>query len=345
MSYVSAAPDTVAAAAADVAGIGSSLAEATAAAAASTTAVVTAAGDEVSAAIASLFSGHGQHYQALSARAAALHDQFVAALNDAAGAYAAAEAANTSPLRLADLLGSGAAAAGTGGPYASLVTNTVGNLGTIVGHWLDDPLPIAAQIITNWAGYQQTAMSSLINAGEALGAALGQLPAQLATTWADLAQGNALAASQELVTVLQGFTVAPGAALAPLLTIPVDVTQNLANAVAATVDALGPIGLAATGPVNAAILATGLTTQNVINQLNAGNLPGALVQIVDAPAQVLDAALNNSGPGGIPNYEGLLAPFRGATQTGFVDAVVNYLPRTVAYAIGALDAPITSGAA
>ena len=62
MSYVIAAPEMLAAAAADVAGIGSSLSDANASATASTTAVVAAAEDEVSAAIASLFSAHGQQF-------------------------------------------------------------------------------------------------------------------------------------------------------------------------------------------------------------------------------------------------------------------------------------------
>ncbi|WP_414855596.1 PE family protein, partial [Mycobacterium gordonae] len=51
-----AAPELLAAAAADVAGIGSSLRAANSAAAVPTTAVLAAAGDEVSVAIASLFS-------------------------------------------------------------------------------------------------------------------------------------------------------------------------------------------------------------------------------------------------------------------------------------------------
>jgi triacylglycerol lipase len=71
MSYVIAAPEMLAAAAADVAGIGSSLNAANAAATARTTAVIAAAEDEVSGAIASLFSGYGQQFQALSVRAAA----------------------------------------------------------------------------------------------------------------------------------------------------------------------------------------------------------------------------------------------------------------------------------
>ena len=101
MSYVIAAPELLAAAASDVAGIGSSLSAAHSAAAPSTTAVIAAAEDEVSAAIASLFSGHGQAFQALSAQASVFHSEFVQSLKSAGGAYAAAEAANASPLSAA----------------------------------------------------------------------------------------------------------------------------------------------------------------------------------------------------------------------------------------------------
>jgi hypothetical protein len=94
MSYLVAAPEFLASAATDLSSIGSTLSEANAAAAASTTWVVVAAGDEVSAAIASLFSGHAQAYQALSAHAAAFHTEFVQALSAGAGSYAGAEAAN-----------------------------------------------------------------------------------------------------------------------------------------------------------------------------------------------------------------------------------------------------------
>ncbi|SPM32009.1 PE domain-containing protein [Mycobacterium terramassiliense] len=99
MSYVIAAPEFVAAAATDLAGIGSSLGAAHAAAASRTTAVLAAAGDEVSGAIAALFSGHGQQFQALAARAAASYEQFVQALTTSAGSYASAEAANVVAVR------------------------------------------------------------------------------------------------------------------------------------------------------------------------------------------------------------------------------------------------------
>ncbi|WP_459758407.1 PE family protein, partial [Mycobacterium riyadhense] len=99
MSFVLVSPEALAAAAADAAGIGSSLRSATAAAAAPTTTVLAAGADEVSAAVASLFAGHGQAYQRLSAQMATYHDQFVQALTAGAGAYASAEAANVSPLQ------------------------------------------------------------------------------------------------------------------------------------------------------------------------------------------------------------------------------------------------------
>ncbi|WP_261901068.1 PE family protein, partial [Mycobacterium marinum] len=102
MSYVVAIPDMLASAAADVAGIGSSVGAANAAAVGATTGVMAAADDEVSVAIAALFSGHGQAYQAISAQAAAFHDQFLRAWTGAGGAYAAAEAANASPLQAAE---------------------------------------------------------------------------------------------------------------------------------------------------------------------------------------------------------------------------------------------------
>ncbi len=94
MSFVIAAPDIVKAAATDLASLGSAISEANTAAAAPTTKVVAAAADEVSVQIAALFGAQAQSFQALSAQAAAFHDQFVQALRSGAGSYASAEAAN-----------------------------------------------------------------------------------------------------------------------------------------------------------------------------------------------------------------------------------------------------------
>ena len=94
MSFVTTQPEMLSTAAGNLASIGSALTARNAAAAAPTIGVVPAAADEVSAVTAAQFAMHGQMYQAVSAQAAAIHDQFVAMLGSSAASYAATEAAN-----------------------------------------------------------------------------------------------------------------------------------------------------------------------------------------------------------------------------------------------------------
>jgi hypothetical protein len=73
MSYLIAAPEILGSTATDLAGIARTLNTANASAAAETTKILAAAKDEVSAAVAAMFSDHAQAYQAASAEAAAFH--------------------------------------------------------------------------------------------------------------------------------------------------------------------------------------------------------------------------------------------------------------------------------
>nr|WP_239656992.1 PE family protein [Mycobacterium riyadhense] len=84
-SFVVVSPQVVLAAAADLSVLGSTISAASAAAASATTAVASAAQDEVSAAIAGLFSEHGRDYQVLAGRVAGFHEQFSAVLAASAG--------------------------------------------------------------------------------------------------------------------------------------------------------------------------------------------------------------------------------------------------------------------
>ena len=99
MSLLVVTPELMVSAAADLKGIGSALDAAHAAAVVPTTGLAAAGADEVSAAVAALFGGFGQEFQALSAQAGAFHQQFVQALILGAGSYQAAEAASVSPLQ------------------------------------------------------------------------------------------------------------------------------------------------------------------------------------------------------------------------------------------------------
>src|SRR5246127_3123560 len=94
MSFLIASPEALGAAASDLTGIGTTLDTARAAAAAQTTRVLAAGADEVSEAIASLFSGHALDFHSLGTQMAAFHDQFVQTLNAGAAAYTGTEAAN-----------------------------------------------------------------------------------------------------------------------------------------------------------------------------------------------------------------------------------------------------------
>jgi PE family len=77
-----------------------------------------AAQDEVSAAISALFGSYGQEYQALGARVAAFHEQFVQALISGGNAYNSTEAAN---------------AAGVGVIFIDATTGTVTTVESVAG--------------------------------------------------------------------------------------------------------------------------------------------------------------------------------------------------------------------
>ncbi|MCV7378799.1 hypothetical protein BST11_00180 [Mycobacterium alsense] len=154
MSFVFATPEYVAAAASDLANIGSAISSANASAVGPTASVPAAGADEVSAGIAALFGAHAQAYQALSAQAALFHQQFVQLMSAGAAQYALAEAANAGPLEAAGqgvmagvatplqalgaMPGSGAGATGvlaadTGAPPGSLGPGVGGASGQLVG--------------------------------------------------------------------------------------------------------------------------------------------------------------------------------------------------------------------
>ncbi|MGV0627537.1 PE family protein [Mycolicibacter minnesotensis] len=94
MSFVTAQPEVLTAAAGSLSGIGDSMTAGMAAAAVPTTGVLPPAADMVSALTAAQFSAHGTLFQQVSAQAAAVHQQIAATLSGNASAYAYTEAVN-----------------------------------------------------------------------------------------------------------------------------------------------------------------------------------------------------------------------------------------------------------
>lgn len=99
MSWFVAGPEAVAAAANNLADIGSTISEANGSAATHTAEMPAAAADQVSAAVATFWGAHAQGYQEISAQMASFHDKFVQALASGGALYAATEAAAAAPLQ------------------------------------------------------------------------------------------------------------------------------------------------------------------------------------------------------------------------------------------------------
>jgi hypothetical protein len=108
-------PDWVQAAALDLASIRTALSEASDSVAGATTRIAPAAADEVSRAIATVFGGLGDEFQAVSARTQAFHAEIVRTLDSSVRAYVNAEAAITRQLL------AGAAPAAAALPAASVL--------------------------------------------------------------------------------------------------------------------------------------------------------------------------------------------------------------------------------
>jgi hypothetical protein len=199
MSFVIAAPSLVESAATDLAGIRSSLAEAASTAAFPTTGIASAAQDEVSIAVATLFGNVGQEFQALNASAQAFHAQFVELMNTGAGAYAAAEAANAGQTLVnGGIVGN---IGGTlGGPLGGMEA-AAGQLGPTVGDYLNGAV-VALQADVN------AVSSAILGAPAALSGAVqtgGQAISQAATGFANQFQALATGGVPGLITSANVF--------------------------------------------------------------------------------------------------------------------------------------------
>jgi PE family len=152
MSFVISAPETIAAAATDLAGIGSTLSAAHLAAEVPTVAVVPAAADEVSASIAHLFSAHAQDYQALAGRAAVSYEQFVQHLTASARSFASAEAANFVLLQpaAASAASIGSAIGAFWDQLVSLFNAAVAQLGNSLTSFLNSPTTFLRNLLGNF---------------------------------------------------------------------------------------------------------------------------------------------------------------------------------------------------
>jgi len=366
VSFVVAAPEAVQAAAQGLAGIRSTLSEASAAAAGPTTGVVAAAEDQVSAAVAAIFGEFGQEYQVLNAQAQEFHQQFVNLMNAGAGAYLSAEAANAeqaltnavyAPVQA--LLGQSSIGAGTAaavgaattpaaigdtvnavvGPYESLITNTAANLQSLGNTSINVTGPALMQAVTAPITNSQLIVTALENGN--------LLPILTLTGQTGLGYTNLMRALTAPISLSLTSLNSSGASFA----LGIGVPELLAF------DALG-------AQVNAAAAAAA-SNAAIFNAIQAGNPVAAAVALIDAPANIANGLLNGQEtlslnlplPGlsvtaEVP-FTGLLVPLQPITATatgptlpllntvtvtgppagGLIPALVNYVPGLLATAL------------
>ncbi len=330
MSFLIATPDLVESAAQDLAGIRSSLAEATATAAAPTTGIATAAQDEVSTAIASLFGNFGQEFQALSAQAQAFHQQFVSLMNAGAGAYTSAEAANAAQALLGGgvdggILGTvgqslgGAISGGEAtvgqlaGGFAHGLNGAVsalqsGSLGSLVG----GEIQTGAQAISNAIASSPVALGSLQTGGaSALITGLNSFGATVAAPYQALVSNTAT----NLQAIGATFAANPFPFLHQLVNNQIGYAQTIGSSIATGIQNL---------PAELANLPT--TIQAGIQGLATFN-PGALLQqFVNNQigyAQTIATSLQLAGNDLATGLAGLPASFQAAGEALMAGDIVG----------------------
>jgi hypothetical protein len=299
VSFVIAAPEIVTAAAGNLAGIGSTVEEATAAAAVHTTSVAAAAADDVSIAISQLFGTYGRRFQALSAQAAAFHHEFVSLLNGGAAAYCETEVANsagvaaaTDPILggLGPILGGG-----TGG-------GILGGVGPVLGGALSFQL----------SGFEVSLLPGLFAAGATASAAgepwqmlFANTGANLHTIFSNFA-AHPFPVLQQVILNQNGYANTFGAGVGSALQ---NFPSTLAN-VPANVQ-LGITGASTFGP----------SIQAFINQQNSYS------QMTSAALQRFGADLQKT----LPVFEYDMGMAGQALTTGDFHGAVQDIPRAVVH--------------
>lgn len=190
--------------------------------------------------------------------------------------------------------------------WADLFTHTPESLLALGNLIAENPAPILGQIVTNWSGYGQTLGSALQTAGMGLSTYLTTtLPTSLQKFANQLVSGDMQGAAQTFVDAISSLATGAGFPMLNVFSIPVEIAQNLANAVASLPGLVTNLGVSALTGVNGASLVVGDSAQVVVDAIKAGDPLAALNGLAAMPAVIADGVLNGfERDGGL--YAGLL---------------------------------------
>ncbi|MEE6167221.1 MULTISPECIES: hypothetical protein [unclassified Mycolicibacterium] len=197
--------------------------------------------------------------------------------------------------------------------YVQLITNTVNNVGTLIGTEIADPFPILQQIVANQITSGQGVFAGLQQAGEALGQQLDPsnpygIPAQLQQAFTQLLSGDINGAvGTAWSALLSPVLVAGLPLLEPITNAVKQPVQNLLNVINDPLAVLIPV-LGALNTVYPAVLVSGNVGQNMVDAIKAGDPLGFVNAVIAGPGQIADAFLNGAEAAG---GGGLLGPSLG----------------------------------
>jgi hypothetical protein len=182
--------------------------------------------------------------------------------------------------------------------WTQVVQAAVANLGALGQTLAKDPAPILQQILANQSADGVILGNASAAASTALTTAAQALPAALQAAAKSLEAGNVTAA----VTALTGPVIPLALGLidagftgADAWQVAVNVTQNLANAVAVVPNLVLSGALAVASPLISDINASAAIGQAVVDAGKAGDLEGVVTALVNAPATLTGATLNGYG--------------------------------------------------
>ncbi len=181
--------------------------------------------------------------------------------------------------------------------WAGLFTHTPENLVALGKLIAENPAPILGQMVTNWTGYAQTYGTALQAAGTGLNTFLTtQLPTLLQKFSNQLTAGDMQGAAATFSDVINDLAYGAGFPMLNVFSIPVDITQNLANAVATMgpsfMGVVASLGITVLSTVNGISAATGNSAQEVVDAVIDGDPLGAFDALAATPAIVSDALIN-----------------------------------------------------
>lgn len=294
-------------------------------------------------------------------------------------------AAHESSLPTADAMPADSGLPDVLAPYTRLFANTFDNLQNLAERLQADALPFVQQVIANQLDYSHIVDTAFQNAEADLEKSMPAFSAGLQAAFDDFNSGDIVGAFSVAQTALQNLLVSlsltvvlnptgavgelggPLGDLLPILAIPDDMANNLGALVGALTDTSIFVGLqqpftdhlglplvlffGALGPLITTANALGAVGQDVVDDLQSGDLLAALGAVIDAPAELADAFLNGHATivtAGVPialPVSGILAGLEGLTFGdndlegtpfgGLLSILFELLPQQLAAAIGA----------